>query len=613
MSGIVGMVHFDDRPVDRRLLETLTASMAYRGPDGQKTWAEGAVGLGQAKFATTAEARREQQPLHLNEEVWIVADARIDGREELKSTLEDAGRERVQEATDAELILHAYMAWGSDVAAHLLGDFSFAIWDRPRRRLLCARDHFGVKPFYYTQWPGGIAFSNTLSCLRRHPKVTSALDGRAVSDFLLFETNLDPEATTFSDIRRLPPAHVVSFSSGQRNMSRYWDLPTDNNVSKVPEEGWVERFRSLFNAAVEDRLRSDKVAVMMSGGLDSTSVAASAQGILKSQPQNPKVHCFTCGYERLIPDREVRYARLAATTLAAPLSYHPVDHYQLAERWGELPIPPEPSSHLLDAFGYDFDRSIAKEARVLLTGFGGDSLLLPSRDYFLGQLRAGRLDRSAAYVATSLWRTNRLPPLGLTTRWHRWRRQKSWRHGYPSWLDPDLEARFDLEGRWRWRQLERGPETVHSQRPEAYRDFWEIAWTNSFENQDAGARTSTVEQRHPLFDLRLVEFSLSVPPVPWCLKKRLLRDAMKGILPDAIRLRPKAPVAQPAAHSLVRPASLLWKELRHAASGIEQFVRPKQVLDELRRREAGSATALYRDPIYRPLNLAYWLANAREL
>ena len=161
MSGFICIVHLEGQPADPELLTALTESFAFRGPDGRRQWLDGSAGLGVAKFATTDEAQREQQPLTLDGEVWIVADARIDGRGELVAKLESLGREDAREATDAELILHAYHAWGEDAPAHLLGDFSFAIWDRPRRRLFCARDHLGVKPFYYARCGASLIFSAT--------------------------------------------------------------------------------------------------------------------------------------------------------------------------------------------------------------------------------------------------------------------------------------------------------------------------------------------------------------------------------------------------------------------------------------------------------------------
>src|SRR5712692_2905652 len=207
MSGIVGILNLDGAPVDRLLLRQLTDSMAYRGPDAQYTWAEGPVGFGHAMLRTTTESMREKQPCSLDGQVWITADVRVDSRADLIRKLEARVRESLEDATDAALILHAYHAWGEDCVRHLLGDFAFAIWDGPRRRLFCARDHFGIKPFYYASAGKCLLFSNTLDCLREHPAVSDRLNDLAIADFLLFDSNRDPGATTFADIERIPPAH----------------------------------------------------------------------------------------------------------------------------------------------------------------------------------------------------------------------------------------------------------------------------------------------------------------------------------------------------------------------------------------------------------------------
>ena len=150
MSGIVGIVHFDGAPVDRHLLGQMTAFMTSRGPDAQQIWVEGNVGFGHTLLKTTDESEHERQPFTLDGRVWIVADARVDARRELVPQLQAHGHESLPpNATDVELILRAWQTWGENCVEHLLGDFAFAIWDGPRQRLFCARDHLGVKPFFY--------------------------------------------------------------------------------------------------------------------------------------------------------------------------------------------------------------------------------------------------------------------------------------------------------------------------------------------------------------------------------------------------------------------------------------------------------------------------------
>ncbi len=609
MSGILVIWHFDGQPLDRRLLRDLTAAMASSGPDGTRHHVDGVVGLGFAKLATTDEAEREQQPLSLDGEVWIAADARIDGRRELLAELAARGAEVRGEATDPELILHAYRVWGEEAAAHLLGDFCFAIWDRRHQLLFCARDHFGIKPLYYAEVAGGVAVSNVLSCLRQHPAVSSELNEQAIADYLLFESNCDPQTTTFADIQRLPPAHTLSWTPGGRKLRRYWDFPTATpSPPAEPAGGWVERFRALLRTAVEDRLRTGSVAVWMSGGLDSPAVAATASEIYAEQGRHDRVWSYTLGYERLIPDREGHYAEMVAQHLALRHSYRPVDDHNLGEsrRW----LPPEPYDQLANAVGDDLDRAIARQHRVGLTGYGADPLLSSSRGYLLEQLGRGRFGTAVRYLGGSLRRTGRLPPLGLHSHWQRWVRKRRWRNGYPDWLDVGFEARCGLESKWRQRCFERGPEALHPRRPEAHRMLVNIFWSNLFEQLAPGFRSIALEARHPFFDLRLVEALLELPPVPWCLDKHLLREAMRGILPEPVRLRPKAPLAGSPKHPSKHRQSREWQRLARRVPAVSRFVHPNKVLEELRHFEdAGEAAPPLDSEIFRALSLGSWLEH----
>src|SRR5205814_3811924 len=140
---IVGIINLDGAPVDRPLLERMTDFLAFRGPDAKSVWSDGHVGLGHTMLRTTWESENEQQPCSLDGRVWITADARVDGRADLVRLLAAKGRDVLKGATDPQLILHAYDAWGEGCVQHLIGDFAFAIWDRDRQRLFCARDQLG--------------------------------------------------------------------------------------------------------------------------------------------------------------------------------------------------------------------------------------------------------------------------------------------------------------------------------------------------------------------------------------------------------------------------------------------------------------------------------------
>ena len=210
MSAFAAIANLDGRPVDEEVVRAMSAHLGALGPHGRGAWIGGwnrNVALIHARFATTDEAERESQPLTLDGSSWVAGDIRIDAREELWRELETCGVAVDRAGGDAALLLHAYGAWGPACLEHLLGDFSFALWDDKNRRLVCARDHVGVRPFCFHQAGGAVVCSNSLECVLIHPDVPDAISEGALVDFLLFGEHTNPEATVYKSVRRLPPAH----------------------------------------------------------------------------------------------------------------------------------------------------------------------------------------------------------------------------------------------------------------------------------------------------------------------------------------------------------------------------------------------------------------------
>lgn len=565
MSGIAGLLNLEGGPVDAKLLDRLTKLMRFRGPDAVETWVGGRVGFGHAMLRAAVDARGERQPCSLDGRVWIVADARVDGRAELFRKLLYAGHECAQDTNDAELILYAYRAWGEACVRHLIGDFAFLVWDADRQRLFCARDHLGVKPFYYARVRDGVVFSNTLSCVKAHPGVSGALDDLAVSDFLLYGLNQDEAATAFADIRRLPPGHTLTCSQGALRVDRYWSLPSGGHVRYRHAGDYIEHFRETLNASVADRLRCDRVGVLMSGGLDSTSIAATAHAQLSARNRDFDLRAYTCVYDRLIPDDERRFAGEAARALDIPIHYLVADDYGLFDRWREPGMqPPEPVDHPLSALAADQMIQVAAGSRVALTGWDGDAVLNGPAQGRRDTLFKGRqLARRVAMAACrALW----------PRRWSRLRRLEASPPAFvrPEWLKPEFVERLDLARRWQSIQ-------ENAQRDERARTFAHRALTSPalswlLEGYDAGVTRLALDVRHPLLDIRLVEYVLSIPPVPWCVDKRLLREAMRDRLPDPVRLRAKTPLAGDPLVALLRGAKARWIDDFEPAAELGRYV-----------------------------------------
>ena len=182
MSGFIAVIHTDGTPVDRQLLGELTDSLYFRGPDRQQVWIDGSTGLGHTLFRTTHEARHEDQPASLDGKTWITGCIRIDAREDLLNQLGMQHEIKLTDTPDSHLVLHAYRVWGEACLGHLLGDFSFALWDSRQKKLFCARDRFGMRQLCYARLGKTFIVSNSIYSIRQHPGVSDRLSDTAIGD-----------------------------------------------------------------------------------------------------------------------------------------------------------------------------------------------------------------------------------------------------------------------------------------------------------------------------------------------------------------------------------------------------------------------------------------------
>jgi asparagine synthase (glutamine-hydrolysing) len=455
------------------------------------------------------------------------------------------------------LITDAYEKWGDDCVKHLFGDFAFAIWDERKQRYFCARDHFGVKPFYYTHIDNEFAFSSSLNELRLNPKVSNTLNEIAVGDYLLFGVNQDLSTTIFKDIQRLPPGHTLTVANGSLKIQRYWSPEPSTELRFRNPESYVERFSELLALAVKDRATDERVAISMSGGLDSTSLAAIAR------EQGKDVHAFAVVYDSLIPDEERHYSTLAANHLGIPITHLSADRYDLFD--GDMD---QPEPFLISALGGQFKellRLCANVSPIMLTGYDGDAFMnvpQPSR------LRA-RIKRMLRKEAIN---TEGLPY---------------------SWLDESFAKRTNLIERWK-------RPAVNPASPA------NPMWTALFEGYDQSSTKLNLEVRHPFMDVRLVEFLSSIPARPWRVNKHILRAAMKDKLPAVVVDRRKTPLGGDPALQLVRRGSVRCLASFEVSPQLRAFVnlnRRRSVADE------ETSDGLWAN--LRIFALNYWLTNSQ--
>jgi asparagine synthase (glutamine-hydrolysing) len=610
MSGFAGILHKNGQPVDSRVVRAVAETMAFRGPDALGTWAGGEAGLCHSMLRTTFEAESEHQPCSIDSAVWIAGDVRIDGRKDLLRLLR-IDTVNGPKISDPELILHAYRKWQNRCVDYLLGDFAFAIWDSRNRCLFAARDHFGVRPFYYSESLQRLLFGNTLETIIRSRSVPYEVDEYAISDFLLFGLNRHPERTFFSHVRRLPPGHLLTWSADRGlNVHRYWKLPAPQPIRYRRPEDYQGHFLEVMRRAVSDRMRTSRIGLLMSGGMDSTTVAALAAEHRDNSMQLYDIRAIGFYLSRWIEDDERTFFEAAAKSIGIPsISIDtaqnrfawPTDH---SGRW-----QPEPPSELTTGIEGEDLKQAFSGLRVFLTGQGGDPALDPtplSSISFLRNLLFG--DLGQALIRYKIDR-GRLPRIGFRKALRQWLgySNKSSRNLFPPWIQPELDRRLGLQKRWEASEMHRA--CIDTLRSGAHSSLQRPGWSTFFENMDAQATGETVEARHPFFDLRVISFLLALPPVPWCVDKAILRQAMKNRLPERVLQRPKTPLQGFPVYEQLKQSRL--NGLKNAVShrDLAPFIDKRRVVPMLDHPEK-----LYPEEyhwITRPLGLAWWLRQQR--
>ncbi len=534
VSGFAGIIHMDGAPVDRRLLETMTRLVERHGNLPATIHCEQEFGFGHSLLRSMPESRREKQPVSPDGNLWILGDARIDAREELVAALKAQGQHASLAQPDIELVLLAYLAWGEDCISHMLGDFAFAVWNRRERRLYCARDCFGVKPFYYRLQGDVFIFSNDIDAMRAHPAISKKLNEAAVCDFLAFGYNLDQNKTHFADIDRLPPSHVLSIQSGKApGFRKYPRLVVDQRIRYKNSEEYSEHFLDLFNKAVSDRLRTTRAGFELSGGLDSTSIAAMAKEIGQKIPDFSGLAVTTDNTSKQPEDRESHFAELVSEHLG--FSHKRVEARSDNDFYSyRATAQPFPSPYM--AIALRFAALIRAHGPVMFSGQGGDPSLHASGFPLLDQFREQSLSAFSRGLLKTALEKKSFRGLGLRSL-RAGSRPRIRMREVPPWLKPDFVKRSGTIERWKalYYKPDRYPKDCIAEL--SWDEFQMPLWTHLFEDYYHDLFHG-IDCRHPFFDTRLLQFLFAIPP---SLKrdKGVLRQSIKGMLPDSIRLRAK--------------------------------------------------------------------------
>src|SRR6266700_2338901 len=393
MCGICGIVALRGRKFPGRDLEAMSRVLHHRGPDDQGSLISDKVALGFRRLSIV-DLSGGRQPMR-NEEgnVWIVFNGEIYNHLELSPALEQRGH-RYATKCDAETILHLYEEYGEDCVHRLQGMFAFAIWDARSQSLFCARDRLGIKPFYYTIVGDRFAFASEIKAFFELPDFRPRLNRRALPEFFAFGY-LSSEETLFEGVRKLLPGHClrIDLEAQDKNpkVKPYWDLDISPSESSLSESDYVAQFRDLFTETVRAHLMSDvPVGVFLSGGLDSSSIAA-MMADLRKEP----IQAFSVGYAE-DEYSELPYARQVAKHIGAEYNeviLDPKEFFATLPQliWHEDEPLVWPSSVAL----YYVSRLAREKVKVVLTGEGADEIFAGYLKYSaaLLNLRAGPLYR----------------------------------------------------------------------------------------------------------------------------------------------------------------------------------------------------------------------------
>jgi asparagine synthase (glutamine-hydrolysing) len=567
MCGICGLaVPRPERP-DERLLVRMRDVLQHRGPDDAGVLVEPGIGLGHRRLTIVDLTSAGHQPMESADgRHVIIYNGEVYNHPQLMAELRADGVS-YRSTCDTETVLHLYGRHGEECVHHLRGMFAFAIWDRERRALFLARDRFGVKPLYYHHAADGtLVFGSEIKAVLASERLTAALNHAALPDYL---ANHAPSGddTLYEGVRRLPPAHTLVWQDGRVTLRRYWDLPAggDGALDGRTDGELVAEWRERFREAVRLRLMADvPLGMFLSGGIDSAAITAMMSGLV-AEP----VKTFSVAFAEREAN-ELAYARMVAERFRTDhheVVVSPEDFFAALPRlvWQE----DEPLAHPSSVALYFVSRLAAEHVKVVLTGEGSDETLAGYNRYRMTLLNR-RLGGVYARLVPGAVRNAVASGLGGLPRRSVWgRRLRRTFLGLPPDLDALYFDNFAVFPRgWQGRLL-----------APALRD--RLAGTDPYAafhralgrapaaglldrllyadiatylhellmKQDQMSMAASIESRVPFLDHPLAEFAARLPrrlKLRGLTTKVVLRDAMRGLLPDPILARRKMGFPVPA-------------------------------------------------------------------
>jgi asparagine synthase (glutamine-hydrolysing) len=556
MCGIAGALDLRGRPLaDPGVVSAMIRSLVHRGPDSSGLYLRPDVGLGVRRLKIIDLVSGDQPILNEDESVVLVCNGEIFNYKELRRSLIQRGHSfRTQ--TDVEVLVHLYEEHGEDLVRHLNGQFAFALWDVRRRRLFLARDHFGVVPLYYTVANGVFLFGSEIKAILAHPEVERRVDLTGLDQVLSLPGLVSPR-TLFRDIASLPGGHALRVAGGELKLYKYWDLDSpeagEEGSRQDSEDDYVDELRQVFLASVRRRLQADvPVGLFVSGGLDSSLVAASAARLSPGVP----FHTFSISFDDAGID-ETAYQRLMARSLGSQHHEIRFSSEDIAARLREMVLHaecPVKESYNTCALALA-EAARAAGVKVVLAGEGADELFGGYPDYRYDVVR--RRNGGGAPTVEEVLDEELRERVWGDRRLSYERDQTAFREVKAALYAPDVAAQLEdfdcLQQPLIDRAQVRNRHPVHQR---SYLDFkLRLADHLLSDHGDRMVMARSVEARYPFLDLEMIDFARRVPPslkVKELTEKYLVKRMARGQIPQAIVDREKFGFRAPGSPLLLR-------------------------------------------------------------
>ena len=630
MSAIFGILDLKGRPVDLVWIKSMQEDLAHRGPDGHGLYREPSLVLGHQLLQVTPESMYDKSPYEEDGFV-ITANARLDERQALMDKLNIAP-EVQEKTTDSILLLRSYRKWGKDFLKNIYGDFAFAIWNKEKKELFCARDQMGVKPLLYYFQDDRFVFSTELKAIVKLPFVKTEIDHSHLRDQVIGICDI-PDRTSWKNIVRLRAASILYLNSSGVVISQYWEPEYNRNSKYKSEEQSALALREILERVIAEHTRViGGVGVPLSGGLDSSTIACLAARKLALENKN------------LTTASSVLNPTITETDIKDELGY--IQTVLQQEKNIDSTFIYNTDLEFLGNLDEKFNRHYAtfnnsyyvdealynqfklKSVRRVLSGYLGDITTSNSTIYPLPHLLlAGRLgtffklSRSMkknmegnffSFIINNILIP--VAPMFLLKEGYRFKGHKI------PWDINTLPLHFSsLENH----QLQKRSRAYHKNylvhQLQISRNIWATPWEKFEEDWDCGCSHHQIEITYPLLDRRVVEFLLQLPVEHFYSEgftRGLIRKAMDGILPEKIKTRKDKYPYSPGYHAIIQRDILKIKALlmsEKLSNQMENMIDKDKMIIQLEKIVKSKTSRIFAIDYWQLLYICTWVSFSNWL